>query len=111
GAGSTALMVGERAGRFRRVAGVSVARNGVSETKAQLSAPSKSTAVNTHPSGCLRRSCDWRDRHVSEGIFAMHGAKLRLTPTFALAAIASIAVGIGGNITVFSLVNAILLRP
>jgi hypothetical protein len=36
---------------------------------------------------------------------------LRLTPTFALAAIASIAVGISGNITVFSLVNAILLRP
>ena len=36
---------------------------------------------------------------------------LRLAPGFALAAIASIAVGIGGNVTIFSLVNAILLRP
>jgi putative ABC transport system permease protein len=36
---------------------------------------------------------------------------LRLSPGFALAAIGSIAVGIGGNLTIFSLVNAILLRP
>jgi predicted permease len=36
---------------------------------------------------------------------------LRLAPGFALAAIASIAVGIGGNVTIFSLVNTILLKP
>jgi predicted permease len=36
---------------------------------------------------------------------------LRLAPAFALAAIGSIAIGIGGNVTIFSLVNAILLRP
>jgi hypothetical protein len=36
---------------------------------------------------------------------------LRLTPAFALAAIGSIAVGIGGNVTIFSLVNGLLLRP
>ena len=35
----------------------------------------------------------------------------RLAPGFAAAAIGSIALGIAGNITVFSLVNAILLRP
>lgn len=36
---------------------------------------------------------------------------LRLAPGFALAAIGSIALGIAGNVTVFSLVNAILLKP
>ncbi len=36
---------------------------------------------------------------------------LRLSPGFALAAIGSIAVGIAGNLTIFSLVNAILLKP
>ena len=36
---------------------------------------------------------------------------LRLSPGFALAAIGSIAVGIGGNLTIFSLVNAVLLKP
>src|SRR5215212_2920137 len=36
---------------------------------------------------------------------------LRLSSGFALAAIGSIALGISGNLTVFSLVNAILLRP
>ncbi len=36
---------------------------------------------------------------------------LRMAPAFALAAIGSIAVGIGGNVTIFSLVNGLLLRP
>ena len=36
---------------------------------------------------------------------------LRRVPVFALAAIGSIAIGIGGNVTIFSLVNGILLRP
>ena len=36
---------------------------------------------------------------------------LRLTPAFALAAIGSIAVGVAGNVTIFSLVNGLLLRP
>lgn len=36
---------------------------------------------------------------------------LRLAPGFALAAVGSIALGIAGNVTVFSLVNAILIKP
>ena len=36
---------------------------------------------------------------------------LRLSRGFALAAIGSIALGIGGNVAVFSLVNAVLLKP
>ena len=36
---------------------------------------------------------------------------LRRSPTFALVSIASLAVGIGANVTVFSLANTLLLRP
>ena len=36
---------------------------------------------------------------------------LRLAPGFTLAAVGSIALGIAGNVTVFSLVNAILIKP
>jgi putative ABC transport system permease protein len=37
--------------------------------------------------------------------------RLRLAPGFTLAAVGSIALGIAGNVTIFSLVNAILIKP
>ena len=51
----------------------------------------------------------WLEDVVADGSYALRAFRRR--PTFALAAIACLALGIGANALIFSLVNAAFLRP
>lgn len=58
------------------------------------------------------RRAEWRERLgsvVRDFGYALRG--MRRSPGFALAAVATIALGIGANTVVFSLLNALLLQP
>ncbi len=56
-----------------------------------------------------RRRRDFMGDLVQDVQYAIR--KLRGAPTFAIAAILTLAVGIGANTTVFNLVNAVLIKP
>jgi len=56
-----------------------------------------------------RRRRDFVGDLVQDVTYAVR--KLRAAPTFAIAAILTLAVGIGANTTVFNLVNAVLIKP
>src|SRR4029079_957709 len=76
------------------------------------------TAIRRHRACCARssRRCDValrsprRAEHVARDL--RHGARgLRRSPGFSLAVILTLALGIGGNTAVFSVVDQLLLRP
>ena len=51
----------------------------------------------------------WLEQLVQDVRFALRG--LRRTPVFTVVAIVTLAIGIGANTTIFSAINALLLRP
>jgi MacB-like periplasmic core domain len=84
--------------------------NGMSEQQARTAALRAFGGVTqVRESYRVQRGLPWLEEAVRDIRFALR--KLLLSPGFALTAILTLAVGIGANVVVFSVLNGIILRP
>src|SRR5258708_32181355 len=84
--------------------------NGMSEQQARTAALRAFGGVTqVRESYRVQRGLPWLEKAVRHIRFALR--KLLLSPGFALTAILTLAVGIGANVVVFSVLNGIMLRP
>ncbi|MGO9232442.1 MAG: ADOP family duplicated permease [Bryobacteraceae bacterium] len=85
-------------------------RGGMSETEARAAAQREFGGV-AHAKEAYRdhRGFPWIESFAKDFRYALRG--LRRSPGFAAAAVVSLALGIGANTAVFSIIDTILLRP
>ena len=86
------------------------ASQGMSDGAARRRALLAFGSVESHKEAMREgRGVRWLERVVFDLRFALR--QLRAAPAFAVAAILTLALGIGGNVVVFGVVNGVLLRP
>jgi predicted permease len=85
-------------------------RRGLSAADARRRAAVAFGSVESHKEAMREgRGVRWLERIVFDLRFALR--QLRATPAFTAAAVLTLALGIGGNVVVFGVVNGVLLRP